>query len=262
MTFEEESGQYSLFECIQLTEAKYAAARHEFVVDEKPAYPAFLDAARGNTFQYPLRRLILDVSNLVRKWNLTGIGRVELELARQFLAVAKISGDAVALTVFDGEVFQEYALNDMQAMAPAYGLKATGAAMQFRPGDSFLLVEMNFAKMENFFTAIYLAQRAGAAINYMIHDLIPIANTAMVGEDFSRDFFVGWSQVLRFADRLITVSRKVSRDIACYVAATSMVGLAPTRALPVAYFALGCDVLLRSAQPDCVPPFPVGMPFT
>ena len=250
MSFEEESGQYSLMECIHLAGAKYRAARQGFRVDEQSGFPELLDEARRNTFHYPLRRIILDVSNLLRQWNLTGIGRVELELARQFMAMASITGDAVALTAFDGKGFQEYALIDMEVMAPTYGLKATGAPIHFRPGDQFLLVELNFAKMEEFFTAIYQARRAGAAISYMIHDLIPIANTPMVGEDFAREFFIGWSQILRFSDRLITVSRKVSRDIACYVSGTSMAGLVPTRSLPVAYFSLGCDVLLRNKQPD------------
>ena len=257
MTFEEASGQYSLMDCIHLTAAKFQTARPEFHVDEQAAFPELLDKTRSNTFSYPLRRLILDISNLLRNWNLTGIGRVELELARQFVAMAKITGDIVALAAFDGKVFQEYTLVDMALMAPTYGLKATGASIHFRSGDQFLLTELNFSDMEKFFTAIYQARRAGAAINYMIHDLIPIANTSMVDESFAREFFIGWSQILRFADRLITVSRKVSRDVACYVAETSMAGLVPMRALPVAYFVLGCDILQRNKRADASLAYPV-----
>ena len=111
---------------------------------------------------------------------------------------------------------------------------------------------MRVGELDEFFSAIYHARRAGAVINYLIHDLIPIVNTSMAGNDeFTTNFFVGWSQVLRFADRLITVSRKVSRDIACYVAETSMVGLVPTRSLPVAYFTLGSDALLPGGQAGC-----------
>ena len=257
MTFDEASGQYSLMDCIHLTAAKFQTARAEFHVEEQPAFPELLDKTRNNTFSYPLRRLILDISNLLRQWNLTGIGRVELELARQLVAMAKITGDIVALTAFDGKVFQEYALVDIALMAPTYGLKATGAPIHFRSGDQFLLIELNFSDMEKFFTAIYQARRAGAAINYMIHDLIPIANTTMVDESFAREFFIGWSQILRFADRLITVSRKVSRDVACYVAETSMAGLVPMRALPVAYFVLGCDILQRNKKADGSLAYPV-----
>jgi len=95
-------------------------------------------------------------------------------------------------------------------------------------------------------------------INFLIHDLIPIVNTTMAGNDeFTTNFFVGWSQVLRFADRVITVSRKVSRDVACYVTETSMMGLVPTRSLPVAYFTLGSNALLPSVQPDTALSYPV-----
>ncbi len=250
MTFEVESAEYSLMDCIHLTSANFQAARPGFQVDERPDFPEFLDKARNGAVSYPLRRLIVDISSLLRSWNLTGVGRVELELARQFVAMAETTGDAVVLTGFNGRFFQEYAMADMEMMAPTYGLKSTGAPVNFGPGDQFLLIEMHFAEMEKFFTAIYQARRAGAVITYMIHDLIPISNTLMVDESFTRGFFIGWSQILRFADRLVTVSRKVSRDVACYVAETSMAGLVPTRPLPVAYFALGCDVLQRSRKAD------------
>ena len=80
----------------------------------------------------------------------------------------------------------------------------------------------------------------------------------MAGNDeFTIRFFVGWSQVLRFADRVIAVSRKVSRDLACYIAETSMVGLVPTRSLPIAYFVLGSNALTPAVQADTVLTYPV-----
>lgn len=50
MTFEEASGKYSLMDCIQLTAAKFRAARPTFQADEQPAFPKLLDKARNNTF--------------------------------------------------------------------------------------------------------------------------------------------------------------------------------------------------------------------
>jgi glycosyltransferase involved in cell wall biosynthesis len=250
MTFEEASGKYSLMDCINLTAAKFQAARPAFQIDEEPDFPKLLYKARNDTFSYPRRRLILDVSLLLRQSNLAGIARVELELARQFVALAKITGDAVVFAGFNGKFFQEYTLVDMEIMAPTYGLKTMGAPINFAPGDQFLLVWAAFFKPEEFFSAIYQARRAGAAITFLLHDLYPITGTLMDTRDFNQAFFIWWSQVLRFADRLVTVSRKVSRDVACYVAETSMAGLVPTRLLPVAYFALGCDALQRSRKAE------------
>ena len=134
---------------------------------------------------------------------------------------------------------------------------ATGTSINFAPGDQFLLVWAVFFKPEEFFTAIHQARRAGAAITFLIHDLRPIADTLLDKHDFNQAFFIWWSQVLRFADRLVTVSRKVSRDVACYVTETSMAGLVPTRPLPVAYFALGCDALQRNRKAEVSLPHPV-----
>lgn len=255
MIIEEKSGQYSLMECIRLTEAKYANARQQFTVDESAAFPEFLEKAKQGLLKSPPRRLVMDVSGVARQSSPTGMGRVELQLARQFAAMAAEESQEIAFTVFDGKAFQTCQL----AAEPPFEFKPTGAALQFRPGDHFLMVEMLAGEIDAFFSAIYHARRAGAVINYMIHDLIPIVNTSMAGnEEFTKDFFVAWSQVLRFAHRVITVSRKVSRDVACYVAETSMVGLAPTRPLPLAYLALGSDALMPAVRADAVLPCPVG----
>lgn len=254
MIIEEKSGQYSLMECIRLTEMKYATARQSFAASEAAEFPEFLAKAKQGLLKFPPRRIVMDVSGFVHQPSLTGVGRVELELARQFVAMASANGQEILFTAFDGKAFQ---IRQLTAEAP-FEFLPTGKAMQFRPGDHFLLIVMRIGELDEFFSAIYHARRAGAVINYLIHDLIPIANTIMAGnEDFTAHFFVGWSQVLRFADRLITVSRKVSRDIACYVAETSMVGLVPTRSLPVAYFTLGSDALLAGVQPDAPLSFPV-----
>jgi glycosyltransferase involved in cell wall biosynthesis len=250
MTFEEASGKYSLMDCIHLTSAKFQAARPSVHVDEKLDFPELLDKARNNIFSYPLRRLVFDISELLGRPDLTGIGRVELELARQLVAMAKITGDAVVLTGFNGTFFQEYTLVDMDSMAPTYGLKTTGAPVRFDPADQFLVGHISFSQMEKFLAAIHRARSTGTVVTFMVHDIFPIANSLMAGENFVRSFFIGWSQVLRFADRLVTVSRKVLRDVACYVGETSMAGLVPTRPLPVAHFTLGCDGLQNSRNAD------------
>jgi alpha-1,2-rhamnosyltransferase len=256
MTFEEASGKYSLIDCIHLTAAKYRAARPGFQVYEQPEFSKLLEKARSNVFSYPLRRLVIDLTGL-RGGKLTGISRVQLELARQLVAMAKITGDAVVLVGFNGTFFQEYILTDMETMAPTYGFKATGVPIKFRRGDQFLLVWATFLSLEEFFSAIHHARRAGAVITFLIHDLKSIIHSQMDNQKFNQAFFILGAQVLRFADRLITVSRKVSRDVACYVAETSMAGLVPTRPLPVAYFALGCDGLQNSGNANVSLAYPV-----
>lgn len=254
MIIDEKSGQYSLMECIRLTEAKYANARLSFTISDPAAFPEFLAKAKKGLLKSPSHRLVMDVSGFVHQPSLTGVGRVELELARQFVAMAGENGQEIVFTAFDGKAFQMRQLT----AEPPFEFRPTGTAMQFRPGDHFLLIVMRVGELDEFFSAIYHARRAGAVINYMIHDLIPIVNTSMAGNDeFTTNFFVGWSQILRFADWVITVSRKVSRDVACYVAETSMVGLVPTRPLPLAYFVLGSNALMPSVQQDTVLPYPV-----
>jgi glycosyltransferase involved in cell wall biosynthesis len=251
---DEKSGQYSLTECIRLTEAKYANARQAFVAHEAAEFPKLLAKAKQGLLKSPSRRIVMDVSGFVHQPSLTGVGRVELELARQFVAMANENGQEIVFTAFDGQAFQKRQLT----AEPPFEFEPAGKAMQFRPGDHFLLIVMRVGELDEFFSAIYHARRAGAVINFLIHDLIPIVNTTMAGNDeFTTNFFVGWSQVLRFADRVITVSRKVSRDVACYVTETSMMGLVPTRSLPVAYFTLGSNALLPSVQPDTALSYPV-----
>ena len=255
MSFAEASGQFALYECIREVEARYARARPTFIAPESGSFAELLTAAKGGGLVLPSRRLVVDVSSSVNQKKPTGVGRVELELARQFAAMAGQNNQEIVFTAFDGRVFQihELAGENRSSLTP------TGTAMRFRPGDHFLLVVMRLDVLDEYFTAIYhQAKRNGAIIDFMIHDLIPLTNLeAMGGEAVTVNYLIGFSQVLRFADRIITVSRKVARDIACYIGQTSVKGIGPTRPLDVAYIALGSDALLPHERSDQVLSFPV-----
>ena len=243
MTFEEKSGQYSLFECIQLTEKKYGELRSRFTVQENGNFSALLAAVKSGGTMQVQGRVVMDATIFARTGPVTGVERVAMEFARQFLAQSKNGGPELLFATLDGNVFQACELAPMDMTEGKFRVIPAGKPFQFSIGDQFLAVEVGHGQLENFFTAVHQARNVGTVINLVIHDLIPIVNTGWSDTGFAVSNLVKWSQSLRFADRLIAVSRKVTRDMACYVATTSMVGLTPTRPLPVAYCPLGCDPL-------------------
>ncbi|MGB8315574.1 MAG: glycosyltransferase family 1 protein [Aestuariivirga sp.] len=257
MTFEEKSGQYSLFECIKLTEEKYQLARPQFVIAENAAFAALLAQVKAGWTAKQRGRIVMDVTFPMRGAAVTGVERVALELARAFLALADKSELALVFTALKGDVFELVELDAAQAAGQTLHFRSCGKPLAFEIGDQLFIVEIQMERLDGYFNAISKARRAGAVANLMIHDLIWIVNTAWVDQQAAVQFLVKWTQVLRFADRVIAVSRKVARDIACYTAETSMLGLTPTRKLPVAWCSLGCDPF--PAEAGQAPPlnFPV-----
>jgi glycosyltransferase involved in cell wall biosynthesis len=122
-----------------------------------------------------------------------------------------------------------------------------------------LLADQSLQKnLDAYFSAVAAARGKGAQLAYLVHDLQPLLDKTAFGPRLSMHFLVWWSQVLRFADRIITVSRKVAGDIACYVSVTSMVGLTPTRKLPVSHFRLGSNALVEQGKGKKNPDLPGG----
>ena len=254
MTFEEASGKYSLFECIRLTEANYQRSRPVFTPPENPAFADFLGQIKAGKVSNPRGRIAFDVTYLLKQGPVTGVQRVAFELVRSFLEISKAGCVELFFIGLKDTYFEVYRLS---AGGPEPQFQPTGKRVEFRPGDQTLIVDMMQDDYNNFFHAVYRAQQSGAILNFIVHDIIWLVNTDWASDESAVKILVRWTQILRFANRLICVSRKVSRDVACYVAETSMVGLTPTRSLPVSYFALGCDPALSEETQVSQPTFPV-----
>lgn len=254
MTFEEASGKYSLFECIQLTEANYQRSRPAFMPPEDPAFAIFLAQVRTGKAPKLRGRIAVDVTYLLKQSRVTGVQRVAFELIRSFLAMAKAGGMELLFIGLNGTFFEMHEVS-FDEHWPQF--RPTGNRAAFGPGDQVLIVDMMQDDYTDFFHAVYRARQAGALVNFIMHDIIWLVNTAWASDGSAVKILVRWTQILRFADRLICVSRKVSRDVACYGAETSMVGLTPTRSLPVSYFTLGCDPVLSEETQASEPAFPV-----
>lgn len=254
MTFEEASGAYSLLECIRLTEAGYQRSRPGFTPPENRAFADFLAQAKYAEGSKLQGRIAFDVTFLLKLDRVTGVQRVAFELARSFLEMSKVGGLEFFLIGLNGTFFEVY-----ESTPNEYGLwfRPAGKTVDFRPGDQVLVVDMMQTGYEDFFHAGFRARKSGAVLNFIVHDIIWLVNTSWASDESAVQMLVRWTQILRFADRLICVSRKVSRDVACYIAETSMVGLTPTRSLPVAYFTLGCDPALSGEPQASQPAFPV-----
>ncbi len=254
MTFEEASGKYSLLECIRLTEANYQRSRPNFTPPENPAFAHFLAQIKTGKASKLRGRIAVDVTYLLRGGPVTGVQRVAFELIRSFLAISKAGDLELSFIGLKDTYFELFELS-RDGHEPQF--RPTGKIFEFKLGDQTLIVDMMQDDFDNFFHAVYRAQQSGAIINFFVHDIIWLVNTAWASDQSAVQILVRWTRILRFADRLICVSRKVSRDVACYVAETSMVGLTPTCSLPVSYFTLGCDPLLSGETQVSEPAFPV-----
>ena len=92
MTFEEASGKYSLFECIQLTEANYQRSRPAFMPPEDPAFADFLAQVRTGKASKPRGRIACRRDLLAEAKPGNGCSAGGLRLVRSFLAMSKAGG--------------------------------------------------------------------------------------------------------------------------------------------------------------------------
>jgi hypothetical protein len=180
--FDEASGEHSLLDSMRLLADQYRQARPGFVAKEHAAYPASYEKARAGQVPRLPGRIVLDLAGLPAAANLTGISRVQLELARGFAALAAQGLMEFAVTAFDGDDFRPAQLTDTASAAKPWGTQVADGSFAFRPGDQLLLVEMRPTFLEGILPRLVAARRAGAMSGRTLrHGLPGLAQSVPAG---------------------------------------------------------------------------------
>ncbi len=248
----------TILERIRFTAEEFQRRRPDFKVKPFASFARFMATAKNARPEPFPGRFVLDITSTVSVDQPTAVQRVELELARAFAALAHEQNFGLSFVAYRDGHFVPYIMEDDQVMVKPFGFTVQEGDFQFRPGDAFLIVEMLSGDTEGFLNAVVDARKAGAVINLMIYDLVPLTHPHWVAEEFSLRAYSAFTAMLRISHRLIAVSQKVAEDVACYLDITTMRDAETVWPLPVAHFRLGCDALLRHRKPGTAVSFPAG----
>ena len=93
------------------------------------------------------------------------------------------------------------------------------AAVDFQPGDHLLMIDA--AWHLDAWPALRAAQRQGAQLNFVWHDLIPLHHPEFFEAHVSARFSRYLTQVIEHADRIVAVSHEVRDQMAKHIAKTA-----------------------------------------
>ena len=157
------------------------------------------------------RRLLIDVSTIAQHDAGTGIQRVVRALWQCLIQteLKDVLVVPVAATARRGYAVAHYDPDSLTFSLPARSAPLVKAAS----GDIFLGLDLAAHRLIRHRRQIAGWRRAGASINLVVYDLLPLQRPDWFPESTGRNFR-GWIKVLmRHADRAICISEQVARDL-------------------------------------------------
>ncbi|MET0893406.1 MAG: glycosyltransferase [Pseudoxanthomonas sp.] len=184
------------------------------------------------------RRLMVDLSEVVRVDHGTGIHRVVRNLTRSLLSDGAGHGwDCVPVAHAPDGRFSDawdYAVQQL-GMAPAQHAEHVG----FKSGDHLLLLDSAWEHPERFSGTIESMHLAGAKVGAVLYDLIPLRFPHYC-VDFMQAVFEKWLRfVVLHCDYIVCISRAVADDLRAWIGET---GAATSPALHIGHVLLGSDI--------------------
>ena len=158
------------------------------------------------------RRLLVDVSTIAQHDAGTGIQRVVRGIW-QHLYKADL-GD-VALVPVAATARRGYGIGAFDPVSGSFSLPDPGAPLlKARAGDMFLGLDLAAHRLARHERQLARWRRAGASINLVVYDLLPLQRPDWFPDSTGRNFRKWMKVLMRRADRAICISGQVSRDLA------------------------------------------------
>lgn len=232
------------------------ARRLEADAQTTAALPDSLLAASraiGRSFSHPWRtggqpRLLIDISDLARSDQDTGIQRVVRELARRALATPPPGFRGEAVRADAGRMRHTYAVPlRILGLAP---LALPETPLDAGAGDVLLCADVNAEMTAEEFADLRRLRLDGVRVVLVVHDLLPMRHPELSPAPANRLVGEWYTRMLAIADGVVCVSRAVADELVAWLGAHPGQRTAP---LPIGYFHLGADFQFGQAEEPASP---------
>lgn len=195
-------------------------------------------AVAGNRFKNHRRKLLLDISVLVKHDAKTGIQRVSRSILSELLRSGVDDYHVTAVYYTPGECYR-YANHYLDTHFG--GSRGEDSPVLFTKGDILLATDLTAHLFPEINPQIDRLRKAGAAACFVVHDILPLRRPEWSIEGVQREFPVWLSSLVAHADRLICVSASVAADVRLWVSENKQ-WVKPNPLLKISHFHLGADI--------------------
>ncbi|EEE1377373.1 glycosyltransferase family 4 protein [Salmonella enterica subsp. diarizonae] len=195
-------------------------------------------AVARNSFKKHQRKLLVDISVLVKHDAKTGIQRVSRSILSELLKSGVEGYEVSAVYYTPGECYR---------YANAYLSRhfncefASDEPVLFSKDDILIVTDRTEHLFSKGATPIDYIRSAGAFVCFLVHDILPLRRPEWSVEGIQREFPIWLSCLAEHADRLICVSASVAEDVKLWIAENNhWVNANPL--LKISNFHLGADI--------------------
>lgn len=165
--------------------------------------------------QFKRRRLLIDVSHIVRQDHQTGIPRVVKQVVRHLYCSAVAGFEPIAVELVDGRLVRatQWLVTQGVLMAQEQNVGADGVN-DFSCEDTLLMLDSSWARYAEFFGVFDALKRVGGRVITAVYDLLPITLPPGNIVDGGKAWFEGWlTDAVKHSDGLICISGAVASDL-------------------------------------------------
>lgn len=198
-------------------------------------------AIARNKFQHHCRKLLVDISTLVRHDAKTGIQRVSRNILAELMKTEIADYSLTAVYYVPGECYR-YANTFLNSHFG--GNRGFDEPVLFSKGDIIVTTDLTAHLFPEMTYQIDNMRIAGATVCYLVYDLLPLKNPEWSDEGMQRIFPIWLSCLVKHADMLICISASVEQELRQWIAENSHV-LKPNPLLKITHFHLGADIELN-----------------
>lgn len=191
--------------------------------------------AHPNVVATPVRKLLVDVSELYFRDAKTGIQRVVKRVIGEFQAAQGVDYQVVPVFGVSGH---GYRIASKYPGANEYVASAHEKPVEYAVGDVFLGLDLSAHLFPEFNSELERMRRAGVSIHFVVYDLIPLLHPrfAYPGIDGA---FTNWMRSIgRYADSVIAISAAVAVDVKQWLQQHEGLQVLPS----ISHFHLGADI--------------------
>ena len=165
-------------------------------------------------------RLLVDLSTIAQHDAGTGIQRVVRAI---WLHLARVQLDGILVLPVAATAKRGYALATVDAANGGLSLPSADAPLiHAGPGDIFLGLDLAAHRLSRHQRQLARWRRAGASINIVIYDLLPLQHPHWFPHSTGRNFRKWIGVVGRLSDRAICISQQVASDFHAWLAASKV----------------------------------------
>ena len=230
-----------IYRAAQMDERELFRPILDSMLELKSSEPVLRSTARYAAANANLRcqpRILLDVTDIAKLDNKSGIQRVVKNLARELITAEDQSIHTELIRLNQERPVYAYRFAEILNHLPEQSL-GEEIPVNIQPGDILFMLDSSWIRYKEFLPTFDSVRKSGGKIITMVYDIIPIRFPETCAQVVLDAFELWLNSAIKESDLLVCISKAVADDVMAYISEKQI----NSGNLDVSFIHLGADIV-------------------